>query len=99
MLTTGMLMFGKMSVGVRRIATDRPRGHGSVAAQLDLAGEDSSGATFIHNEQDKIRGLSTDLQAEASTLESHHRGSAPRTPEVVTPAARHCAPPVASAND
>jgi hypothetical protein len=40
-------------------------------------------------------GLSTDLKAKAPALESHHRGSAPRSPEVFTLAARHRASPVA----
>ena len=56
-------------------------------------------AAFIHHEQDKIRSLSTDLKTEAAALKSHHRGSAPWAFEIVALAARHSAPPVASAND
>src|SRR5207237_9347346 len=81
------------------IAADRARGHGSIRPQLDLAAKDSTRAAFIHHEQHKIRGLSTYLKAEASTLEGHHRGSAPRSLEVFTLAARHSTPPVSPAND
>src|SRR5467141_729219 len=81
------------------MAADWARGHGSVASQLDLAGENAPRAAFIHHEQDKIRSLSTDLKAKAAALEGHHRGSAPRSSEIVALAAGHSAPPVASAND
>src|SRR5260370_13887468 len=81
------------------MAADRARGHGSVASQLDLAGENAPRAAFIHNEQDKVGGLSTDLKAAAAALKGHHRGGAPRSPEVFTLAARHTATPVASADN
>src|SRR5258708_37545028 len=81
------------------MGADRASGQGSVASQLDLAGENAPRATFIHNEQDKVGGLSTDLKAEAAALKGHHRGGAPRSPEVFTLAARHSATPVASADN
>jgi len=81
-----------------RIAADRASGHGSIASQLTLLARMPS-RHFHHNEQDKVRSLSTDLKAEAAALQSHHRGGAPRSPEVFTLAARHSTPPVASAND
>src|SRR5580700_3339807 len=91
--TQGGVRFG------RRIAADRACGRGSVPSQLDLAGENAPRATFIHDEQDKIRSLSAYLKTKAAALKSHHRGSAPGSSEVFALAARHSAPPIASTND
>src|SRR5258708_24177155 len=76
----------------RRVAANRPGRHGSVASQFDLAGENPPRATLVHNQQDQIRSLPADLKAKAAALQSHHVGTAPCSPEILTPPQPHSPP-------
>src|SRR5580765_2527838 len=74
-------------------------GGGSVRAQLDLAGKNGASATWIHDQEDEIRGFPAGLEAEAGTFKSHHGRSAPRTSEVFASATGHGAAAVTSSKD
>ncbi len=80
----------------------RPTGTGrdrSVAAQLDLAGEDGVRAAVIHHQDDEVRRLSADLESDAGAFEGHHGRRAPRTAEMFAAAAGHHTASVARADD
>jgi Putative transposase len=67
--------------------------------KLDFTGENSTRAAVIHYQENKIRCLTADLEAEAAALECHHGGCAPRPAEIWALAAGHRSPPITSANN
>src|SRR5260370_1375449 len=54
--------------------------------------------TVVHNQKNKVRGFTADLQADAAAFQRVHRGSAPRTREFLARAAHHRATAITSAN-
>src|ERR1700757_3729118 len=56
--------------------------YGGITAQFYLARENTVCSPVVHNEKDKVGGLSANLKAEAASLKCHHRRSAPRTIEI-----------------
>lgn len=73
-------------------------GGGGIGSEFDFAGEDAFGAAGVHDEEDEIGGLASQLEAEASAFESDHGRGAPGTVEVLAAAADHGAAAVATAD-
>src|SRR6516162_8981451 len=61
--------------------------------------QETTCAAVVHHEKNKIRGLSTKLQPNATTFQRIHGRCAPRTGEVLTGAAYHGAATVAATNN
>src|ERR1700675_3336300 len=72
---------------------------GSVATNFYLARKNRIRAALVHHQQNEIRSLSADLEADAAGLQSHHGRRAPGPAEIIAAAAAHRAAAVARANN
>src|SRR6266852_2697636 len=61
--------------------------------------ENGLGPARIHNQEDKVGSLATNLKADAAAFEGHHGGCTPRSCEMFTGAASHGAAAVAAADN
>src|SRR3974390_3485424 len=83
----------------RGCATNRAGGRGGVRSQLDLAGHHRVGAFLVHNQEDKVYGLPTNLEADTATFERKHRRGTPRTAEVLPRSTSDGTTPVLTTHD
>ena len=60
--------------------------------------QQAGGAAVVHNQKNKVRGLTADLQADAAAFQRKQRGSAPRTRKFLARAAYHRATAITSAH-
>src|SRR6201981_276590 len=64
-------------------------GNRNICSQFDLAVEDRFHASVIHDQQDQVRLLATDLETDASALQRVHGWGAPRSTELFAGPANH----------
>src|SRR5215469_9317366 len=83
----------------RGIASHGTSYGGGVGAEFDLARHDGVRAAFVHDKQNKIGSLRTDLQAKTAALEREHGGSTPAAGKFLSLAADDHPAPIAASND
>src|SRR6202165_4334173 len=71
-------------------------GNGSISAQLNLTAQDRLHAAVIHDQQDQVRRLATDLEADTATFQRVHGWGSPRSTELLARPANHGSAPVVS---
>src|SRR6516225_11557459 len=85
--------------GGRSIAPFGTGGGGGIGAQFHLAVEDPLRAAVVHQQQHKVRRLTSDLQTKAAPFECHHRRRAPFSVEFFATTAGHHSPPIVGSNN
>src|ERR1700720_4049667 len=77
------------------IASFGASGNRSIRAQLHLAAEDGFHAAVIHDQQDQVRRLPADLEADTAAFQRVHGWGSPWATEVLARPANHRAASVA----
>src|SRR6266852_9715952 len=71
------------------IASFGASGNRSIRAQLNLAAQDRLHAAVIHDQQNQVRRLAADLEADTATFQRVHGWGSPGSTEFLARAANH----------